>query len=177
MHSIRRSVLLLALLALCPVVFAATFVVPPDRDLVRRADAIVVGTALSSFTQINDAGGIETVTSVQVQEVLKGQGLGETLTIVEPGGEHAGSVQFIPGVPRFNTSERSLFFLSRTGSDRWAVSELALGKFTFRQGRLVERGTVPGRSMRPSPCRSEAARRAAAARRRHWRDPSSYASR
>src|SRR5260221_5427598 len=134
MHSIRRSALLTALLALSPVMFAATFVVPHDRDLVRRADAIAVGTPLSSFTQINAGGGIEAVTTVQVEEVLKGQSLGQTLTIVEPGGDHAGSVQFIPGVPRFNTSERSLLFLSRTGSDRWAVSELALGRFTFRQG-------------------------------------------
>src|SRR3954452_4863155 len=123
------SFLVLAFLA--PAVFAASFVVPSDRDLIHRARAIVIATPLASFTQINDEGGIETVTPIRIEEVLKGAGIGDSLNVVEPGGEYDGRATVIPGVPRFTTSERTLLFLARTGRDRWAVTELALGKFTF----------------------------------------------
>jgi hypothetical protein len=129
------SFLLLAFLA--PAVFATSFVVPSDRDLIRRAGAIVIATPLASYTQINDEGGIETVTPIRVEEVLKGTGIGESLAVVEPGGEHDGRATVIPGVPRFTTSEHTLLFLVRTGRDRWAVTELALGKFTFHGDDLL----------------------------------------
>ena len=86
---------------------------------------IVIATPLASYAQINDDGGIETVTSIRIEEVLKGEGLGDSLTVVEPGGEYGGRATVIPGVPRFATSERALLFLMRTGGDRWAVAELA----------------------------------------------------
>src|SRR5438270_3273752 len=120
-----------AALLLAPSVFAATFVVPPDRDLVHRADAIVVAVPLSSFTQENDEGGIETVTAFRAEDVLKGRDIGVSFTVVEPGGEYHGRAQLLAGVPRFTTNERVLLFL-RTARDRWVVSEIALGKFTLR---------------------------------------------
>ncbi len=144
MHSdVRhRLAVFLALAFLTPAAFAASFVVPADRDLIRRAQAIVIATPLASYTQINDEGGIETVTPIRIEEALKSEGLGDSLTIVEPGGEYDGRVTVIPGVPRFTTSERTLLFLVRTGRDRWAVAELVLGKFTFRRdGTLLLRDT------------------------------------
>lgn len=135
MHSDARHrvAVFVALAFLTPAAFAASFVVPADRDLIRRAQAIVIATPLASYTQVNDQGGIETVTSIRIEEALKGEGLGDSLTIVEPGGEYDGRVMAIPGVPRFTTSERTLLFLVRTGRDRWAVAELMLGKFTFQR--------------------------------------------
>ena len=135
MHSDARHRLafFITLAFLTPAAFAATFVVPADRDLIRRAQAIVIATPLASYTQINDEGGIETVTPIRIEEALKGEGLGDSLAIVEPGGEYDGRVTVISGVPRFTTSERTLLFLMRTGRDRWAVAELVLGKFTFRR--------------------------------------------
>src|SRR5258708_1117308 len=126
-----------AIALLAAPVFAASFVVPPDRELIRRADAIVIATPLASYTQINDEGGIETVTPIRVEEVLKGEGVGESPTIVEPGGEYHGRAMVIPGIPRFAESERSLLFLTRTGRERWAVTEIVLGKFTFRNEAAV----------------------------------------
>jgi hypothetical protein len=115
--------------------FAATFVVPPDRELIRRADAIVIAIPLASYTQLNDEGGIETITPIRVEEVLKGEGIADALTVVEPGGEYHGRAEIIPGIPRFNASERLLLFLSRVGPERWAVTEIVLGKYAFRSGR------------------------------------------
>lgn len=109
--------------------FAATFVVPDDRDLPKRADAIVVGTAIDSYPQWSAEGGVETLTVFSVGEVIKGN-VSPTINIVEPGGSIDGVTVVIAGVPRFAPGEKSLLFLRKTGSDRWAVADLAVGKFT-----------------------------------------------
>lgn len=138
-QSHRLLLVLLSFVTVSSSVTAATFVVPHDRELVRRAHAIVLATPLTSYTQVSDDGGIETVTPVRVEQVIKGARNLTSLNVVEPGGELNGRATIIPGVPRFEQSERVLLFLMRTGSDRWAVTELALGKFAFRQ--------VSGRSL------------------------------
>jgi hypothetical protein len=130
---LRASLTLLIVLAAAAPAFSATFIVPSDREMVRRAHAIVVATPLASYTQLNAEGGIETVTPVRVEEVIKGRNVGQSLTLVEPGGEYEGRAMLIPGVPRFETSERVVLFIVRTGRDRWAVAEIALGKFSFKQ--------------------------------------------
>ena len=143
-----RSAALAAIALLAAPVFAASFVVPPDRELIRRADAVVIATPLASYTQINDDGGIETVTPIRVEEVLKGADIGESPIVVEPGGEYHGRAMVIPGVPRFAESERSLLLLTRTGRARWAVTEIVLGKFTFRsEGSVLARDSneIPNR--------------------------------
>src|SRR6185369_3031593 len=118
--------------------FAASFIVPSDRELVRRADAIVVATALRSFTQSSHETGIETVTSLQVSETIRGSVPG-LMEIHEPGGELGGRVEIIPGVPRFNDGDQALLFLRRTPNDTWAVADIALGHFSFAEDRLGQR--------------------------------------
>src|SRR6266540_4664446 len=88
--------------------FAATFVVPPDRDLIRRADAIVVGSALTSYAQTTDEGGIETVTPFSVTEVIKGDIAAPTIDVVEPGGVLDGRATIIAGIPRFQEGAKLL---------------------------------------------------------------------
>ncbi|MGZ7041790.1 MAG: hypothetical protein ACXVH7_08375, partial [Thermoanaerobaculia bacterium] len=110
---------------------AATFVVPTDRDLIHRTDAIVIGSALVSYTQPTPRGGIETVTSVSIEEVVKGKVTGDTINVVEPGGVFGERAQIISGVPRFIDGQRVVLFLKQTGRDRWSATELVLGKFTF----------------------------------------------
>ena len=67
---------------------AATFVVPSDREMVQRADAIVIASAAYSSSQVNGDGGIETVTQMFVEEVIKGNPTG-ALTVVEQIGRAA----------------------------------------------------------------------------------------
>ena len=109
---------------------ASTFVVPSDRELIRRADAIVVGSALSSYPQLNADNGIETVTVLSIEETIKGNAAG-TINIVEPGGELGRRATVVAGVPHFEEGKRVLLFLARTGNDRWAVTQLVLGKFSY----------------------------------------------
>ena len=46
-----RKVLILTVFVNSLSAYATTFVVPTDREMVRRADAIVIGSALDSYTQ------------------------------------------------------------------------------------------------------------------------------
>jgi hypothetical protein len=66
--------------------FAATFVVPPHRDLIHGADAIAVGSALHSYTRVDATGTIEMVTTLSMQESIKGGIDADTIDVVEPGG-------------------------------------------------------------------------------------------
>lgn len=114
--------------------FATTFVVPKDRDMVALANMVVVGTAETSYTRLNAAGGIETVTELKADEVLKGRRLAKNakILVVEPGGKHGDQILSIPSVPRFRDGERVLLMLSPAKkSGEWAVTNLALGKFTL----------------------------------------------
>jgi hypothetical protein len=110
--------------------YATSFVVPPDRDLIRRADAVVIGRALSSYTRLTPQNTIETVTVLSIEESIKGEATG-IVNIVEPGGQFGSRATILAGVPRFEEGKRMLLLLLRTGVDRWAVSELVLGKFKF----------------------------------------------
>ncbi len=110
--------------------FATTFVVPQDRELIRRADAVVIGSALSSYTRLSPQNTIETVTSLSIEETIKGAVTG-TINIVEPGGQLGRRATLLAGVPRFDDGKRMLLLLTNTGPDQWAVTELVLGKFKF----------------------------------------------
>jgi hypothetical protein len=111
--------------------FATTFVVPSDRAMVDRSHAVVVALVLDSHAQATAVGGIETVTTLSVQEVIKGDITESTVDVHEPGGALRGRGLVIPGAPRFVPGDRVLLFL-RSTEKGWATTDLALGKFDFR---------------------------------------------
>jgi len=125
-----------ALLVFCA--FAAqavTYVVPSDRDLVKSVDAVVIGSALNSYSQLNAAGSIETVTTFGVEQVISGDVQGE-IAIHQPGGVYGDQAMVIAGVPRFTAGQRTLLLLRRTPAGEWAVLDIALGKFNIITDRL-----------------------------------------
>ena len=128
-------------LVLIPNVLATTFVVPNDRAMVRRAEAIVVASPITSYAQSTSQGGIETVTLFVVQEVIKGMPLDtDTIEVHEPGGELGGRAMVIAGAPRFSPGDGTIVFLNRTPQQTWAVTDLVLGAFRLtsdRAGRHV----------------------------------------
>src|SRR5689334_1985498 len=89
----------LAIFVLAPSLFAATFVVPTDRDLVRRAHGIVIATAMPSYSQPGTDTAIETVTPMSVEETIKGR-FDSTINVVEPGGTYGGVSMVLTGVPQ-----------------------------------------------------------------------------
>lgn len=150
---ISRRVLSLALLAASFLgntrLTAATFVVPPDRAMVRDADAIVIASAVASRTVLDEDGAVETITTLSIEEVIKGPLKRESLEILEPGGSHDDRITIIPGAPRFREGERHLLFLMRSHRG-WHVRDLVLGKFTFleRHQRPARRGSRRARDQR-----------------------------
>jgi hypothetical protein len=108
-----------------------TFVVPPDRELVRQATAIVIASPLDSFTQLRHERSVETVTTMSIEEVLKGSIESATIDIHEPGGTFGKRTTNIPGIPHFASGERYVLFLIKTEEGIWRVLNLTLGKFRF----------------------------------------------
>jgi hypothetical protein len=118
---------------------AATFVVYPDRELVRRSDAIVVGAALTSYAQVAAYGGIETVTSFSIEEVIKGSIDSARIAVHEPGGVLQNHTRIVPGAPQFAAGERVLLFLKKTPQGTWSTTDLVLGKFSFETDRVGQK--------------------------------------
>jgi hypothetical protein len=139
--SLKNALFAVFVLVLSPRSFAATFVVPSDRAMVQRANAIVVATATNSYAQATPEGGIETVTAFTLEESLKGMPFGvQAFEVHEPGGELDGRVMAVPGTPQFTPGERLLLFLTRTPRGTWAATDLVLGAFHLlsdRAGRHV----------------------------------------
>jgi len=127
-----RRFLLPALIALAaPTVFAATFVVPPDREMVRRAPAIVRGNVLDSFSELTASGSIQTITEVRITEVLKGSLLsGSLVRVASIGGALGSRALVVPGSPKFADGEDVLLFLTPGRDGTWSTVDLTLGKFT-----------------------------------------------
>jgi hypothetical protein len=140
--AVRAFLLAVLVLAILVPSHAAVFVVPTDREMVRRADTIVVGEALASYTRLTPQGAIETVTSFSIGETIKGSIAEDQIEIVEPGGMYRDRVTLIPGVPRFTEGEKTILFLSHTPKGHWAVTDIALGKFTFETDRTGQKLAV-----------------------------------
>src|SRR5687768_7307234 len=134
-------------LLLCLILFApfllngASFLVPADRELIDRADAIVVGTVLGSRSQIDKDGRVVTVHSLAASEVLKGRQLPLILEITEPGGIVGNIGVAVSGAAIYPLNERLLVFLERTeqGFRTWGM---ALGRFAFTPDQTLTRGEI-----------------------------------
>jgi hypothetical protein len=145
-RKLRLSATLLASLFIVSSLHAVTYIVPTDRDLVRRADAIVVATAIDSHAQLNEHGAPVTVATLAIDEVLKGNVSESSIELFEPGGVLAEKATMIPGAPRYAPGEQYLVFLRRNSDGDWATFGFGLGKFQFMHdlsGRdLVSRGSA-----------------------------------
>jgi hypothetical protein len=137
--------LIVSLLAAAPSLQAITYIVPNDRDLVKRAEAIVIATAAESHSELRDGGRLVTVATLRVERVLKGS-VADSVQLVELGGAVDGRITFIPGSPRYEDGQRYLVFLRTNPAGEWSTFGFGLGKFEFvsdLHGReLVTRGGV-----------------------------------
>src|SRR4051794_5627282 len=110
-----------SLLAATSSTFAVTYIVPTDRDLVKRSEAIVVATAVTSHSQYTADGRIVTIITLAVDERIKGDiDSQSSIDLVEPGGFVSDRAMIIPGSPRYADGKRYTVFLRRT-PDGWAT--------------------------------------------------------
>jgi len=130
MRTIVRLLIVLSL-TLAASLQAATYIVPTDRDLVMRSDAIVVATAVASHSELTRDGRVVTIATLGLDEVLKGEfGQQATIDLTEPGGVAGNRVTFISGSPRYTAGRQYLVFMRRT-ADGWATYGFGLGQFQF----------------------------------------------
>lgn len=123
--------LIVSFLAAATSLQAITYIVPNDRDLVKRAEAIVIATAVESHPELRDGARIVTVATLQVERVLKGPVEGEMVQLAELGGSIGGRTTLIPGSPRYESGNRYLIFLRMNNFGEWMTYGFALGKFEF----------------------------------------------
>ena len=128
--------------------FAVTYLIPTDRQLVLRSEGIVIARALHSAPTLNEYGAIVTTTDLTIESVLKGKlEVLSSLRLNEPGGRIGEKATMVPGSPRFADGERYLLFITSQGKSltTWG---LGLGKFDFTAdstGRpIVMRGADDG---------------------------------
>lgn len=127
----RRFALALAVSFLASAAFAATYIVADDARLVADSRAIVVATALGSVSRYDAEGRIETLYSLAVDDVLKGDVRGTTIEISEWGG-HIGDEWLVEsGAPQYEAGQRYLIFLEHNKWDEWTTLQLSLGRFRF----------------------------------------------
>jgi hypothetical protein len=138
-------ILIVSSLAVATSLHAITYIVPNDRDLVKRAEAIVIATAVESHSELRDGQRIVTVATLQVERVLKGS-VGESVQLVELGGAVGERATLIPGSPRYEDGKRYLVFLRTNNLGEWMTYGFGLGKFEFtsdlRGRELLTRGST-----------------------------------
>jgi hypothetical protein len=115
--------------------FAVTYIVPPDRFEIERASAIVIGRVLGGHAERSPFG-IETVTTIALEEAIKGNP-GNVIQIHEPGGIVDGEMRLVPGVPVFADGDRLLLLLYQRDDGSYTISDMQLGSFHFVRDLLV----------------------------------------
>ena len=128
--------------------FAASYIVPSDREMVNAAKAIVIATGMGSYSAAGERT-MNTVYQLRVDEVLKGSlQPGATIDVTSPSGCLGTRCVDYPGTPRYPSGTRALIFLEADAQGRWSTWSQALGKFDFVKDlhgkKLLIRGGTEG---------------------------------
>jgi hypothetical protein len=136
--------------AMAAPLFAATYIVPPDRDIVRSAKAIVIATGVSSYSVAGDDGRMTyTMYRMRVDQVLKGNlRVTDAIELKQPGGCLGTRCVSLSDMPTYQPGERALVFMESDSRGNWSTWSGALGKFNFVHDvhgkKLLVRGGTDG---------------------------------
>jgi hypothetical protein len=123
---------------------ATVFVNVTDRTLADASDAVIVGTVRDVTVRRGEGGAPETVATVAVESVYKGEPEA-IVTVTQPGGLLDDEGLWIPAAPTFRAGERQVLFLSAPGrSGARRTTMLGMGQYHVRLGAggLVAERTV-----------------------------------
>jgi len=131
---LSRFAAVLCLLMLSVPVFAISYLVPEDREMIQDSEDIVIVTALHSHAELTNMGGVETLTEFRIEQTLKGfMKQGEELHLSTLGGNlpamHIGLA--INGMPRYRDGERYLLFTYMTSDGTLRSWGAGLGTFWY----------------------------------------------
>lgn len=130
----RRQIVLLAFAAACLLPAAThgtTFVLMPERDLMRTSAAVVTGTVTGIESATSAEGAISTYVHIQPSRIIKGALGRQPLILREPGGVVGDRREWLFGAPQFSVGERTLLFLVRNSDGTLRTNSMSMGKFTL----------------------------------------------
>ncbi|MBI3449631.1 MAG: PKD domain-containing protein [Acidobacteria bacterium] len=108
---------------------AATYRIPQDGDLVRKAAVVVRGVVEKVESSMDREGAIHTDATVTVARVLKGSRVASTIVVRQPGGRVGDRVDVVPGIGSLAPHEEVLLLLDRLPGGAYRLTDFALGKF------------------------------------------------
>ncbi len=110
--------------------YAVTYVVPPDAQLIQTSDDIVVATGVTSLVERDERGGIVTRYTLRIEDVLKGERTaGDYLVVTERGGLLGGAIKYIPGTPEYQSGEQYIVFTEMNVEGELRTNGMGLGQF------------------------------------------------
>lgn len=113
---------------------ATVFVGISDRELADASDAVVVGRVLDVAVRRGAHGTAETVATIAVESVFKGEPEA-IVTVTQPGGLLDDHGLWIPGAPTFRADERQVLFLgARSAGGERRTTMLGMGQYRVRLG-------------------------------------------
>jgi len=123
---------LTAVMLLLTVSLSATVTVPAEfREVVSDAAVILRGHVTDARGVVQPARGIETVATVAVDEVIKGDA-SDFVSVVVPGGTVGRIRSEMAGGPKLRVGERAVLFLKRDRQNLWRPVGLSLGIYPIR---------------------------------------------
>jgi hypothetical protein len=111
---------------------------PTDRELLDRADVVVVARVLSSSGRATADHMVYTDSRLEVEQVLKGNVAGDTITVSEVGGFANGHGVAVAGAPEYPTGSRVVTFLRQRPDGTYFTAYMALGKYRFTKSNGIE---------------------------------------
>jgi len=148
-----RHIWFLAVLALPAPAHATIVAATSDADLVRHADAIVVGVVVHTETRLVARQRIVTRATLTVEQTIYGARVDHVILQVPGGVLPNGLEAVVSGVPELRKGERWVAFLERASDGTYRPLGMAFGMVRVRDDGTVERSlsglTLVGRGGEP----------------------------
>src|SRR3989338_5167717 len=109
----------------------------PLSRLVQESDAIVIGEVVDKESRQGPDICISTYVTIQIEQTLKGT-LQETVLVEIPGGKVRDICLMVSDTPEFEKDEQALVFLKQKKPGVYIVRGLFQGKFTIKNGIILE---------------------------------------
>jgi hypothetical protein len=142
MYMVKRLFIVIGAVAVAGGTLFAHVVIPTEfREVVNDSGLIIRGAVTDVRGIVSPHGGIDSIVTVAIEAVLKGQG-DRFVSVRVPGGRLGRYRQVFVGAPRFRPGQRAVFFLRRGPDDFWRPVGLAMGVYALRADARTGRAVV-----------------------------------
>lgn len=131
----------------------------PLGDLLRAADAVIVGRVVDTHSTLHATGQIRTRVRIAVEHVLAGNVGADEIQLVVPGGASEGEVEIVPGAPEFYPDQTYVLTLRRSADHDWRPVHWGAGVFALSSERPARLRQSLGSAWIALPAETEASSR------------------